>query len=97
MLAYLTFEPQQGGLPVLTWHVVSSAGGDIHELTSFTPSQAFTGVINFFDAYALSLDLWSPDSRQLVYATDQGVYVVDVNDGSATRRAEGVLGLWAKK
>jgi TolB protein len=95
-LAYLTIDPQPGGPPRLTWHVVSSAGGEVRELTSFTPSPAFVGLVSFFDAYALSLDLWSPDGSSLVYGTDEGVYVLDVASGSATRRAAGSLGLWAR-
>jgi TolB protein len=96
-LAYLTFEPQPQGLPRLTWHVVSRGGGEVRELSSFTPSPAFAGVINFFDAYALSLDLWSPDGTRIVYGTDAGVYVVDVATGEAAQRAEGSLAMWAKQ
>lgn len=95
-IAYLTFEAQTQGLPRLTWHVVSSTGGEVRTLTSFTPSQAFAGVVNFFDAYALSLDLWSPDGSELVYGTDEGVYVVSVADGDARRRSTGMLAMWAK-
>jgi len=95
-LAYLTFEAQQNSPPQLTWHVVSRAGGAVRDLASFTPSDAFTSIIGFFDAYALSLDLWSPDGRQLVYGTDEGVYSVDVASGNATRRGDGILAMWAK-
>ena len=38
----------------------------------------------------------SPDGSRIVYGTDQGVYVLEVASGEATRRADGVLGLWAK-
>lgn len=95
-IAYLTFEPQPSGPPSFTWHVVSSAGGAVRELASFTPSQAFVGLISFFDAYALSLDLWSPDGTRLVYGTDEGVYEVEVASGATTRRAAGILAMWAK-
>lgn len=95
-LAYLTFEVTPNSPPQLTWHVVSSDGGEIRDLASFTPSTAFVGVINYFDAYAFALDLWSPDGTQLVYGTDEGVYSVDVASGDATRRADGVLATWAR-
>jgi len=68
----------------------------VRDLASFTPSDAFTSIIGFFDAYAISLDLWSPDGRQLVYGTDEGVYSVDVASGNATRRSDGILAMWAK-
>lgn len=96
-LAYLTFEPQIGGLPRFTWHVVAKAGGAVRELASFTPSQAFVGVVNYFDAYAFVVDLWSPDGRELVYASDEGVIVVEVAGGTETRRAAGELAMWARK
>ena len=95
-LAYLTVAPSSGGAPRLTWHVVAREGGAVRDLASFTPSQAFAGMISFFDAYALTLDLWSPDGSQIVYGTDEGVYVVDVASGEATRRADGVLAMWAR-
>ncbi len=95
-LAYLTLDGGGGGLPRLTWHVVAREGGEVRDLASFTPSQAFAGMISFFDAYALALDLWSPDGSRIVYGTDEGVYVVDVASGEATRRADGVLAMWAK-
>lgn len=95
-LAYLTFAPQPGGLPRLTWHVVASGGGEVRELASFTPSQAFAGLVNYFDAYAFVLDLWSPDGSELVYAAADGVYVVEVATGQASRRAAGDLAMWAR-
>lgn len=96
-IAYLTFEPRPDALPRLTWHVVATAGGEARELVSFAPSQAFAGVVNFFDAYAYAFDLWSPDSRRLVYATDAGIYEVDVTSGEETRRADGSLAMWVRQ
>jgi TolB protein len=95
-LAYLTFEAGEAGLPLLTWHVVARGGGAVRDLSSFTPSEAFMGMVSFFDAYALALDLWSPDGSMIAYGTDEGVYVVDVASGEATRRGDGVLAMWAK-
>jgi TolB protein len=95
-LAYLSVAAGSGSVPRLTWHVVAREGGEVRDLASFTPSQAFASMISFFDAYALALDLWSPDGSRIVYGTDEGVYVVDVASGEATRRADGVLAMWAK-
>jgi len=95
-IAYLTTEPG-GALPRFTWHVAELASGTISDLVSFAPSQAFAALVNFFDAYAISLDLWSPDGRQVVYGADDGVYVLDVVSGKAERRAAGVLGMWPRR
>jgi len=95
-LAYLTLERSSAGEPFrFTWNVVDRAGGQPRQLASFTPSQAFAGLVNFFDAYALSFDLWSGDGRRIVYGASDGVYVLDVASGAAERRADGVLAMWA--
>jgi TolB protein len=95
-LAYLTFEATQNGPPQLTWHVVERGSGEIRDLTAFTPSQAFMGMLTYFDAYAFTLDLWSPDSSTLIYGTDEGIYSVNVGTGDTTRRGDGVLATWAR-
>jgi TolB protein len=96
-IAYLTFEARPEGLPELTWHVVAREGGPVRTLASFTPSQDFASVVNFFDAYASSLELWSPDSSRIVYGTDGGVFEVAAATGAATRRADGTLAMWARR
>jgi TolB protein len=95
-LAYLTRDPgPPGEAPLFTWHIVERASGERRDLESFAPSQAFVAMVNFFDAYAISFDLWSSDGRELVYAASDGVYVLDVSSGEARRRSDGVLGMWA--
>lgn len=96
-LAYLTATGAQMDPVSLryTWHVVAVDDGEVLDLVSFTPSRDFLAMVNFFDAYAMSFSLWSPDGRQLTYSTDDGVYVVDATGGAARRVADGKLGLWA--
>ncbi|MFV9504251.1 MAG: TolB family protein [Oscillochloridaceae bacterium umkhey_bin13] len=97
-IAYLTAAPrQQGGLPELTWHTVTLTDGRVRDLASFTPSPAFAALLNFFDAYAITLDLWSPDGRELVYGGSDGVYALPVMGGEPRRVADGVLGLWMRQ
>lgn len=94
-LAYLTLEASQpGGPPRFTWHLVDLARGQVRDLESFTSSWAFASLVKFFDAYAISFDLWSPDGRELAFGADDGVYVLDVRSGEVRRRADGVLGMW---
>lgn len=96
-IAYLSVVRAQGQPAQFNWHVVRASGGVVRDLGSFTPSPAFAALINFFDAYALALDLWSPDGRALVFASDEGVFALDVASGTRERRADGVLGLWVKQ
>ena len=96
-LAYLTREDERDLRSDYTWHVVGSGGGEVRDLARFTPTQSFSGLVTFFDAYALSFNLWSPDSKQLTYAAADGVYTLDTTSGTTKRMAEGELGVWMRK
>lgn len=94
-IAYLTAQAGVGGEPPrFTWHLAALDGGAARELGSFVPSRAFAAMVSFFDAYALSFTLWSPDGRGLVYGTEEGVYVLNTASGAVSRRGDGVLGMW---
>jgi TolB protein len=50
------------------WHVVDVATGEITRLSTFFPTQDQFYIFQFFDQFAQSHRLWSPDGRYLVYA-----------------------------
>ena len=92
----------------LTWFVSDAAGKSRKEVGTFLPSQEQIRHFAFFDQYAQSHSLWSPDSRHLIYAGlppagrgDQAasrrsqVFVVPA-DGSAEPKVvvDGNLGIW---
>lgn len=59
--------PQQ--LPVrLVWFVVDAETGDVARLTTFFATAEQSYLLSFFDQYAQSHRVWSPDSRHIVYA-----------------------------
>jgi TolB protein len=93
-IAYLTYDGDYAQDGRRTWHVVDVAGGQIRDLVTFTPSPAFVGLQDFFDAFTFSFSPWSPDGARLAYGADDGVYIIDMAAGSATKKAEGVLGMW---
>lgn len=95
-LAYLTREDERDPRTDHTWHVVGSGGGEVRDFARFTPTQSFSGLVTFFDAYALSFNLWSPDGKQLTYAAADGVYTLDATSGTTKRMSEGVLGVWMR-
>ncbi len=79
---------QPGTRLQLTWHVFDLAANRQTTLTSFSPSSAFSYVLQYFDQFAQSIAVWSPDSRWLVYtgtpfAGKAGVYVVDTQTDDA--------------
>ena len=95
----------------LVWKVVPTTGGEPWELTSFIPSQGMLTALSFFDQYAHSHSIWSPDSSSLVFAGQTGqrtdesngsapdrgsVYVINTEPGSLPRRiASGTLAFWS--
>ena len=58
-------------------------------------------LLNFFDQFARSHSLWSPDGRYLSYgATDStgkpGVYIVDTRkSASPVKVDQGTIGIWS--
>jgi Tol biopolymer transport system component len=93
-IAYLTHEGAYEAAGPRTWHIIEVDGGAVRDFETFQPSGAFVGLQVYFDAYTFSLSPWSPDSSRLAYGAENGVYVLDVAAGSATKAAEGTLGVW---
>ena len=106
-ILYVTFDQ---GDNTLTWNIVSTAGGETRELLDFIPSPELFTLLNFFDQYAYSHSLWSPDGSQFVFAgilrrdLAQGngaspltlkVYVVDIAAATAKEIASGRLAFWS--
>ena len=95
----------------LVWKVVSVSGGEPWQLVSFVPSQGMLTAISFFDQYAHSHSVWSPDSGSLTFAGQTGsgmeesngatpnqssIYIMNTEPGSLPRRiASGTLAFWS--
>ena len=93
--------PQQRTLQV-TWHVIDLEHDRTIDLTTFEPTDSFIYLIQYFDQFAQSVAVWSPDSRALVYTGQpligqRGVYVIDAQDDSAKPRfvGPGDFAIWS--
>jgi len=64
-LAYVTLSQVRG---VLTWNLLDMNSRVQRRLIDFIPSRNQLTMFQFFDQYAYSHSLWSPDSRSLVFA-----------------------------
>ncbi|MCH7786344.1 MAG: PD40 domain-containing protein [Chloroflexi bacterium] len=64
-LAYVTLSDTRG---VLRWMVLDTADGSRWKVVDFVPTSEQLTMFQFFDQYAYSHSLWSPDSRALVFA-----------------------------
>jgi TolB protein len=93
-IAYISVGLGESGVPEYTWNVTTLTGGSSRAFESFTPSRAFAGMVSYFDAYTFSLNLWSANSTELVYATAEGIYILDTSSGRTRRAADGVLAMW---
>ena len=86
----------------LTWSVINVADGTSVDFPSFRPTDSFLSIIPYFDQYAQSLSLWSPDGRYLTFADvdDQGKTFVCVLDTTrpgqpVQRLTEGTFSAWS--
>ena len=93
------------------WKVSASSGGEAKHLFRFRPSNDFFTMLGFFDQYAYSHSVWSPDGTKLVVSgieenalgggngtapTEDKVYVLDATGAeSPSRIASGVLAFWS--
>lgn len=111
-LAYLTFTapPGQNGPSakasfqrnfLLQWHIFELATQTEQLSHGFVPTSEMIYYLTFFDQFAHSHQLWSPDSRYLVYAEtlDDGRSLVNLIDTQASTStpiiaAEGVMGVF---
>lgn len=86
----------------LAWSVVNLADGTSIDFASFQPTEPFLLLVPYFDQYAQSLSLWSPDGRYLVYAdvddrSQASIRVLDTLEPlqPARRLAEGTFAAWS--
>jgi len=59
----------------LAWSVLDIPTGDILRYGAFTPTRNMVYMFTYFDQFAQSHSVWSPDSRYIVYS--------EINDGEA--------------
>ncbi|HYF61841.1 MAG TPA: hypothetical protein VD886_03450 [Herpetosiphonaceae bacterium] len=76
------------------WEVTALAGNESQRFAPFVPSDEFINLLPYFDQYALSLSLWSPDSARLIYGTADGVESLSISDGATARLSDGAQGFW---
>ncbi len=86
----------------LAWSVIHLVDRSSVELAAFRPTDSFLLLIPYFDQYAQSLSVWSPDSRLLVFADldereQPAIRVLDTTQPHqpARRLAEGTFAVWS--
>ena len=93
---------QQGNLPQLRLLVYDVAAGEGRVLFNFVPTFTFaTQFLPFFDQYALSHQLWSPDSRALVLPMEENgrnqIFIINIVTGQKRYLADGTMPFWSPR
>ena len=106
-IAYVAVDPMRGDL---TWKVIDRDGGQARELVTFVPSREYLTTLTFFDQYAPSNSIWSPDGTHLLFAglvedsegaaylasNDESLIYVANADGSSVKViAAGSIAFWS--
>lgn len=92
-------QPAEHGM---AWWVMDVNTGDTARLVNFVPTLEMLYILNFFDQFAQSHSLWSPDSTHIVYAEDLGdagarINLLDTTQPDAVPFSitDGVIGIWS--
>lgn len=93
---------QQQSLPRLRLLVFEAATGEGRLLFDFVPTLTFlTQFLPFFDQYALSHRLWSPESNALVLPMLENgrnqIFVINITTGQKRFLAEGLMPSWSMR
>ncbi|MDQ4074912.1 MAG: hypothetical protein M3220_01560 [Chloroflexota bacterium] len=94
--------PKQESRLWFRWHIWN--GERTYPLARFSPTRSFLlDYLRYFDQYAQSVSLWSPDSQTLLYAGTgedgrRGIWTLPVEESSTPQRiARGVLATWSSQ
>ena len=109
-LAYVTLSDTRGAL---RWNILDVQDGARWPLVDFVPTPDQLSILQFFDQFAYSQSMWSPDSRSLLFAgsiVDEGIsaslrlqpvsqiVVLDTEPNpTAQPIADGLLATWSPR
>ncbi len=85
----------------IAWSVLNVNEGAVQQFGSFFPTQETVYLMQYFDQFAQSHRVWSPDSRHLIYSevTSSGpvINLLDTSQAGSIPLAvaEGVVGIWS--
>jgi TolB protein len=83
----------------LSWSILEIETGGNLSYSAFTPSSEMVYLLSYFDQFAPSHRLWSPDSRYLLYSGIENdrtfVIALDTETGLVTNLFEGLFAVWS--
>jgi TolB protein len=92
----------QGQIPRLVWSVFDVRTEETRRYGAFVPTREMIYLLSFYDQFAQSHRLWSPNSTHLVYGevSPDGQSFVSILDTTRAvsvplNIADGVIGIWS--
>ena len=85
----------------IAWSVLDVQSGDVTRYGGFTPTRDMVYMFTYFDQFSRSHQIWSPDSRYIVYSEvlddTPTINILDtqLNSTVPVFIAEGTLGIWS--
>jgi TolB protein len=86
----------------IAWSVLDVASGANRQYAAFQPSDELLYLLVYFDQFAVSHRVWSPDSRELVYSevTPERHHIITILDTTQAASVplivgDGVIGIWS--
>ena len=97
---YINPEDEEQQTIFLTLHVHNLRKETTREIQSFVPTAQFMAVVQQFDQFYLATRVWSPDSRNILFAAlsqqGPGIMVAKADGNIAPRRVtDGLIGFWS--
>ena len=94
---------QQQDSPLsLAWSVIDISSGENHRYEGFVPTRDMIYLLTYFDQFAQSHRVWSPDSTHLIYSEQfesafPAIQILDIREKNSTpvTIAEGLIGIWS--
>lgn len=88
--------------PQLSWSILQVSEGSTTQYTSFIPTDEMVYMLSYFDQFAQSHRVWSPDSSHIVFSeitaeSKMVISVLDVNRADAVPFliSDGKIGIWS--
>jgi len=98
----ISMKPQYQQPSGVAWSILDVDDGASRRYPAFLPTNQYVYLLQYFDQFASSHRLWSPDSRYLVYSEISPsmvpvIRLLDTTQETATpvQLAEGLVGIWS--
>jgi Tol biopolymer transport system component len=98
----VSFQPlAQQSDPSVQWNILNVTDGQSQFYAPFIPNYELAYLANYFDQFYISHQLWSPDSRYLVYSEimqprgNPQVTLLDTQDSKTYKLTDGIIGVWS--